>query len=161
MSTRDPEGSRMVLRAIGFINAGVLTTSVRRIIVAGMNKPRPMVVSMDSIPVVPADQAVTRVRIARLITKSRCGSNLLLGVCWMDPGEKTNTWSSRDENDMGADDHWYGPVDETYFMIRGTCASRGMTKQRISIRMTRSTFLPGGRTSWRTSGTSPHFSRTR
>ena len=108
-----------MLRTIGFTNDRVLTTSVRRIILAGMNKPRPMVVSMDSIPVIPADQAVTRVRIARLITKSRCGSNLLLGVSWMDPGEKTNTWSSRDENDMGADDHWYGPVDETYFMIRG------------------------------------------
>jgi mannose-6-phosphate isomerase-like protein (cupin superfamily) len=82
-------------------------------------RPRPMVVPLDSVPPTPADQAVTKVRIARLITNARCGSDLLLGACWMDPGEKTNTWSSREENDVGVGDHWYGPVDETYFIIRG------------------------------------------
>ena len=24
-----------------------------------------------------------------------------------------------DERDVGSDDHWYGPVDETYFIIDG------------------------------------------
>jgi mannose-6-phosphate isomerase-like protein (cupin superfamily) len=84
-----------------------------------MDRPKPMVVPMDSVPPVPAAEAVTKVRIARLITKKRCGSNLLCGVSWLDPGEETNTWSSRTENDMAPDDHWYGPVDETYFIIRG------------------------------------------
>ena len=41
------------------------------------------------------------------------------GASWLDPGEETNTWSSRDANDMEPGDHWYGPVDETYFIIRG------------------------------------------
>ena len=76
-----------------------------------------MVVPLDSVPPVPADEAVTRVRIARLVTKQRCGSNLLLGASWMDPGEETNTWSSRAENDVAPGDHWYGPVDETYFIL--------------------------------------------
>ena len=70
-------------------------------------------------PITPAAEAVTKVRIARLITSKRCGSNLLLGASWLDPGEETNLWSSRDENDMAEGDHWYGPVDETYFIIRG------------------------------------------
>ena len=82
-------------------------------------KPKPMVVPLDSVPPVPADQAVTKVRIARLVTKKRCGSNLLLGASWMDPGEETNTWSSRAEDDTAPGDHWYGPVDETYFIIKG------------------------------------------
>lgn len=80
---------------------------------------RPAVVPMSEVPVTPAAEAVTRVRIARAITKERCGSNLLLGGSWMDPGEQTNTWSSRDSNDMAAGDHWYGPVDETYYIVQG------------------------------------------
>lgn len=78
-----------------------------------------MVVPLDSVPPTAADEAVTKVRIARLVTNKRCGSNLLLGACWMDPGDETNRWSSREENDVGPDDHWYGLVDETYFIIRG------------------------------------------
>jgi hypothetical protein len=41
------------------------------------------------------------------------------GVCWMDPGEQTNTWSSRSADDTVPGDHWYGPVEETYFIVRG------------------------------------------
>ena len=41
----------------------------------------------------------------------------------MDPGEATNLWSSAVEPDVGdgdhGGDHWYGPVEETYFCIRG------------------------------------------
>jgi len=79
----------------------------------------PMVVPLADVPVTPAAEAVTRVRIARTITRARCGSELMQGVSWMDPGEQTNTWSSRAQDDTGEDDHWYGAVDETYFIIRG------------------------------------------
>jgi len=41
------------------------------------------------------------------------------GVSWMDPGEQTNTWSSRAADDTAEGDHWYGAVYETYFIIRG------------------------------------------
>jgi mannose-6-phosphate isomerase-like protein (cupin superfamily) len=83
------------------------------------DRPKPMVIPLEDVPVTPADQAVTKVRIARIVTRKRCGSNLLLGASWLDPGEETNWWSSREDNDMSDDDHWYGPVDETYFIIRG------------------------------------------
>ena len=83
------------------------------------DRPKPMVIPLEDVPVIPAEQAVTKVRIARIVTRKRCGSNLLLGASWLDPGEETNWWSSRDANDMAEDDHWYGPVDETYFIIRG------------------------------------------
>lgn len=82
--------------------------------------PRPMVVPLSSVPVTPAAEAVTKVRIARAITKERCGSDLLLGAAWIDPGEQTNTWSSRADDDMPDGDHWYGPVDETYYIVTGT-----------------------------------------
>jgi mannose-6-phosphate isomerase-like protein (cupin superfamily) len=84
-----------------------------------MDKPRPQSIPLASIPVTPAAEAVTKVRIARVVTRERCGSNLLLGASWLDPGEETNTWSSSTERDVGADDHWYGPVDETYFIVEG------------------------------------------
>ena len=83
------------------------------------DRPKPMVIPLDDVPVIPAAQAVTKVRIARIVTRKRCGSNLLLGASWLDPGEETNRWSSRDDDDVAEGDHWYGPVDETYFIIRG------------------------------------------
>jgi hypothetical protein len=84
-----------------------------------MTSPAPMVVPLGDVPVIPAAEAVTRVRIARTITRARCGSELMQGVCWMDPGEQTNTWSSHAGDDTAEGDHWYGPVQETYFIVRG------------------------------------------
>jgi mannose-6-phosphate isomerase-like protein (cupin superfamily) len=81
--------------------------------------PRPQVVPLDSVAVIPADVAPTKVRIARLVTRERCGSNLLLGACWMEPGEETNIWSFEAEDRTAEEDKWYGPVDETYFVLRG------------------------------------------
>ncbi len=84
-----------------------------------MERPRPTVVPLDSVPVIPADEAPTKVRIARLVTRERSGSNLLLGACWMDPGEETNVWSFEPEDQTSPGEKYYGPVDETYFVIRG------------------------------------------
>jgi mannose-6-phosphate isomerase-like protein (cupin superfamily) len=84
-----------------------------------MERPRPQAVPLASVPVIPADEAPTKVRIARLVTRERFGSNLLLGACWMDPGEETNLWSFEPEDRTGEDDKYYGPVDETYFVVRG------------------------------------------
>lgn len=86
------------------------------------NQPRPTRVRLADLEPVPADQAPTRVRINRIITREKHGSNLTQGVAWMDPGEQTNTWSSRvefDPEDPEEAQHWYGPVDETYYIIRG------------------------------------------
>ena len=78
-----------------------------------------MVVPLASVPVIPADEAPTKVRIARLVSRERCGSNLLLGACWMDPGEETNVWSFESDDTTGEGDKYYGEVDETYFVIHG------------------------------------------
>ena len=84
-----------------------------------MDRPRPQVVALEAVPVIPKDEAPTKVRIARMVTKADHGSNLLLGACWMDPGEETNTFSLADRDTTGEGDKYYGPVDETYFVIQG------------------------------------------
>ena len=81
--------------------------------------PRPAKIHFDAIPWRARDDAPTKVRIRRLITRGRHGSELTLGVCEMEPGEETNLWSSRQENDAGPGEHWYGPVEETYYCLRG------------------------------------------
>ena len=83
------------------------------------SRPAPAKIHVDAIDWTPAEGAVTRVRIKRLITRARHGSELTQGVCVMDPGEATNLWSSAADPDVGDGDHWYGPVEETYFCIRG------------------------------------------
>jgi hypothetical protein len=45
-----------------------------------MDRPRPQIVPLATVPVVPADEAPTKVRIARLVSRERHGSNLLLGA---------------------------------------------------------------------------------
>ena len=80
----------------------------------------PSVVPLDTAAVIPADQAPTRVRIARLITAREHGSRLLLGASWSDPGERTNIWSfEADDSAIGEHDHHYGEVDEFYYVVRG------------------------------------------
>jgi mannose-6-phosphate isomerase-like protein (cupin superfamily) len=81
-------------------------------------KPIPQVVPLASVTPVPKEQAPTKVRIARLVTRQRCGSNLVLGKCWLDPGDKTNLWSTEDRDD-GKADHYYGVVEEAYFVLKG------------------------------------------
>lgn len=83
------------------------------------SKPVPRVVPLSSVPIIPADDAPTKVRIARMVTREGCGSNLLLGACWMDPGETTNVWSFEAEDRTAEGDKYYGRVDETYYVIRG------------------------------------------
>ncbi|UOR02135.1 cupin domain-containing protein [Leucobacter allii] len=81
--------------------------------------PRPVHVTLAELTPLAADAAPTRVRINRIITREEHQSELTQGVCWMDPGEQTNRWSSREVFDPEEAEHWYGPVDETYYIIRG------------------------------------------
>lgn len=80
---------------------------------------RPVHIPLAQVEPVPADEAPTKVRIRRIITRGEHGSNLTQGVCWMSPGEETNLWSSHENEDDVPADHWYGPVDETYYIVRG------------------------------------------
>lgn len=79
----------------------------------------PRVIAVKDVPRTPGDKAPTKVDIARIITRERCGSNLMLGVCWMERGDESNLWSSRANEDSPEVEHNYGEVDETYFIIRG------------------------------------------
>jgi len=67
-------------------------------------EPRPAKISLDDIPWRSTEDAPTKVRIQRLITRGRHGSELTLGVSTLDPGERTNRWSSLPENDAGPGD---------------------------------------------------------
>lgn len=81
--------------------------------------PRPVHVKLAELSPIDAASAPTKVRIKRIITRAEHQSELTQGVCWMDPGEQTNRWSSREVFDENEAEHWYGPVDETYYIIRG------------------------------------------
>ena len=82
--------------------------------------PRPARIHVDDLPWRSQAEAPTKVRIKRLITRGRHGSELTLGIARLDPGEETNRWSSMPENDAGPGEHWYGPVEETYYCLEGT-----------------------------------------
>lgn len=85
----------------------------------------PIVVNMNSVPSIASEHSpLKEIRLRRLITKSAHGSNLLLGVGFMDPGDETNVWSTKDENATGPNEPYYGPVDETYFVFRGNLVLR-------------------------------------
>ena len=108
-----PPGHDATLRRL---RVGLPDATVRRM---SNDKPRPQVISVNDVPRLSAEEAPTKVPIARVITKERCGSNLLLGACWMEPGDESNLWSSREEDPGEEVGHRYGPVDETYFIVRG------------------------------------------
>jgi mannose-6-phosphate isomerase-like protein (cupin superfamily) len=82
--------------------------------------PKPAKIHRDDITWRERADAPTRVRIKRLITRGRHGSELTLGVSMLEPGDETNRWSSMPDDDAGPGEHWYGPVEETYYCIRGT-----------------------------------------
>ncbi len=59
------------------------------------------------------------IRLTRLITRANSGSDLMMGVAEMQPGERSSRFSFATENDAGPGEAWYGPIDETFFVARG------------------------------------------
>jgi ethanolamine utilization protein EutQ (cupin superfamily) len=72
----------------------------------------PVVVALNDVDVLPPDATPAGVRLARLITKGETGADLMLGGCWMAPGETT-----RFELSQPAD----GPLppQEAYYVVSG------------------------------------------
>jgi mannose-6-phosphate isomerase-like protein (cupin superfamily) len=70
---------------------------------------KPTAVALDQVEVVPAGEAPTGTRIARLVTRAGTGSSVLVGVSWMDPGEASARWTVP----PGAE------TEEVYYVIRG------------------------------------------
>lgn len=85
------------------------------------SKPKPAKIHYDAIPwgVVEGSGSSENLRIRRLITRGRHGSELMLGVASLDPGIETCRWSSMPENDTKPDEYWHGPIEETYYCTHG------------------------------------------
>jgi len=81
--------------------------------------PAPRVFPMaDAAPLEGAASPVA-IRLTRLVTRANSGSGLMMGVAEMKPGERSATFSFAAEDDAGPGEAWYGPVDETFFVVRG------------------------------------------
>lgn len=59
------------------------------------------------------------IRLTRLITRANSGSDLMMGVAEMRPGECSAWFSFAAEEPVGGGETWYGPIDETFFVVRG------------------------------------------
>ena len=80
----------------------------------------PMVVPLADVPVTPAGEAVTRVRIARTITRARCGSELMQGVRgWTRASRPTPGRHARPTTQRRATTGTAPFTRQTYFIIRG------------------------------------------
>jgi ethanolamine utilization protein EutQ (cupin superfamily) len=63
--------------------------------------------------IVAADETPTRTKLARLITARETGSQILFGLCWLDPDQVSESWSL-------ADDLSSGPAEqEVYYVLKG------------------------------------------
>jgi ethanolamine utilization protein EutQ (cupin superfamily) len=72
----------------------------------------PVAVALGDIQVLPPDATPAGVRLARLITKGTTGSDLMLGACWLSPGESTTF-------DLSAPGGGPVPAQEAYYVING------------------------------------------
>jgi mannose-6-phosphate isomerase-like protein (cupin superfamily) len=72
----------------------------------------PVVVALQDVDVLAPDETPAGVRLARLITKGATGADLMLGACWMAPGEAT----SFDLSEPGPGPL---PAQEAYYVISG------------------------------------------
>jgi mannose-6-phosphate isomerase-like protein (cupin superfamily) len=82
-------------------------------------RPRPAKINCDTIQWGSVDGSSKKLRVRRLITRERHGSELLLGVASLDPGLETGGWSFKSENDTKPGEVWYGIREEVYYCIRG------------------------------------------
>jgi mannose-6-phosphate isomerase-like protein (cupin superfamily) len=81
--------------------------------------PVPRVVALDSVPVTPGHDWPERIDVANMITKGEHGTEILLGACWMHPGQVANPWSFKNEDPEVPGLTHYGPTHEVYFVLGG------------------------------------------
>lgn len=115
-----------------------------------MEKREPKVVGINEVETMIAP---SKVRVRRLITRKRVGSDqLMVGVCFMDPGEKSIIWSSEYDNvGVKTDEYYYGPMNEMYYIITGKIElywsmrdDENKMKKKVLAREGDSVFLPPG-----------------
>lgn len=82
-----------------------------------MSEPR--LFTMAGAPALEGPASPVAIRLTRLITRANSGSGLMMGVAEMRPGKRSRQFSFAHENDAAPDEAWYGPIDETFFVVRG------------------------------------------
>ena len=79
----------------------------------------PHVFTMAATPALEGAASPVAIRLTRLITRANSGSDLMMGVAEMQPGERSAWFSFAPEKPAGTGEAWYGPIDETFFVVRG------------------------------------------
>lgn len=73
---------------------------------------RPAVARLNDVEVLQPDEWSGGIRLARLITRGATGSDVMLGVCWLAPGESTAF-------ELAAKVGQQVAAQETYYVVRG------------------------------------------
>ena len=84
-----------------------------------MENLRPAVEHLSAIPVLKGNESPLRINLARVITKGKHGSELTLGVAWLEPGQVSRWWSFEQDDQKRPDESFQGWHHETYFVVRG------------------------------------------
>jgi mannose-6-phosphate isomerase-like protein (cupin superfamily) len=103
----------------------------------------PVIVPLDSVPVTARADSPIAMTLARTLTHAEHGSNIMVGVSWMEPGEQSTVWST--EVDPPGDAHHVGPVHEFFYLVRGHCRIE-WTEGELEFRPNDTLFLAPG---WR------------
>ena len=78
----------------------------------------PQVFTMAATPALEGASSPVAIKLTRLVTRANSGSDLMMGVAEMQPGE-CSAWFSFAAEKPAGDETWYGPIDETFFVVRG------------------------------------------
>ena len=79
----------------------------------------PPVIPMNAVPLLEGDSSPVGIRLSRMITQKNTGSRVMFGVAQMAPGERSRLFSFREHDDTVEGEAYYGPIDETFFVVRG------------------------------------------
>jgi enoyl-CoA hydratase len=83
------------------------------------HKRTPIVVARNAVPLLEGKSSPVGIRLSRMITRENTGSRLMFGIAQMAPGEQSHVFSFCEDDDTTPDEVFYGPVDETFFVVRG------------------------------------------
>jgi enoyl-CoA hydratase/carnithine racemase/mannose-6-phosphate isomerase-like protein (cupin superfamily) len=82
-------------------------------------KPAPRKIGMNDVPLLEGETSPVSIRLSRMITRANTGAGVMMGVAQMHPGERSKVFSFLESGADGPDEKWYGPIDETFFVVRG------------------------------------------
>jgi mannose-6-phosphate isomerase-like protein (cupin superfamily) len=80
----------------------------------------PTVIPLASAAVVERAESPIAMKLSRTLTAAEHGSKIMVGVSWMEPGEKSAVWST-ETTPTDAEAHHVGPIHEFFYLIEGDC----------------------------------------